>query len=45
MEWGKTFEHLRPYLQEENSVSEKIGKTIIEMVQITILAKDIDNTL
>lgn len=32
MEQGKTFEPSTPYLQEENGMFEKIGKTIMDMM-------------
>lgn len=39
-----TFELFAPYLQEENSVSEKIERIIIDMMRATILESGIVNT-
>ncbi len=40
-----TFEPSVPYSQEESGVSERTGRTIIDMVRATILEGGIDNTL
>lgn len=40
-----TFEPSAPYSQEENGVSERTGRTIMEMVRATILEGGIDDTL
>lgn len=45
MKWGITFEPLALYLQEEHSVSEKIGRIIMDIVRATILEGGIDDTL
>lgn len=42
---GIIFEPSAPYSQEENGVSERSGRTIIEMVRATILEGDMDDTL
>lgn len=38
------FEPLVSYFQEENWVSERMGRTIIEIVQVTIIEKQIKDT-
>ena len=42
---GIIFEPSAPYSQEENGVSERTGRTIMEMVRVTILEGGIDDTL
>ena len=42
---GIIFEPSSPYSQEENGVSERTGRTIMEMVRVTILEGGIDDTL
>lgn len=42
---GITFEPSAPYSQEENGVSERTGRTIMDMVRATILEGGIDDTL
>lgn len=44
-EQGITFEPSAPYSQEENGVSERTGRTIMDIVQTTILEGGIDDTL
>ena len=42
---GITLEPLPPYSQEQNSVSERLRKTLIDMTRSTILEGNIDNKL
>lgn len=42
---GIVFEPSAPYSQEENGVSERTGRTIMEMVRATILEGGMDDTL
>lgn len=40
-----TFEPFTPYLQKQNGVSEQTGKTIMEMIRVTILEENINDNL
>lgn len=44
MKQGIIFESSTPYSQEENSISKRIKKTFIDIMQTIILEKGIDNT-
>lgn len=42
---GIVFEPSAPYLQEQNGVSERIGRTFMDMIRTTILEGNIEDKL